>query len=561
MHPLDGKERIRECYRCKQISDTKSKYCESCISKNNEEIYGRCMECNEIITGKNWCQTCNSKRFQQNFDKWASGNDDIDKFIQNTQLSAKNCCQILEWIPYNRFNNPVFIAEGGFGEVHKATWKDGYISHWDTGKNQWSRLNKSKLVALKSLSKSQNITMEFINEITIHLRIQRVKAPQQVIRCYGISLDPKTKNYIMVMNYAKRGNLLSYLNEKRKDMNKKYKIDKWPQVNLDLNLQMWKSKFDMLFNISSGLYKIHGKRLIHRDLHIGNIVCDSIPCITDMGLCKPANYNELESKEDKFGVISYLAPEILRGGNYTQASDIYSLGIIIYVVISESPPYKNIAHDLLFALNICDGLRPEFYIKVPQIILHLIKRCLDADPLKRPDIRELARTFHGWREEYNKYYIKNEENQEELTRTELIEQIEEAEKINKSLLNNSSMTNKKHPGAIYKSIPFNFENLSEPKNSDDYYKSYENISSKKYSEPQEQIEEAEEINNNLPTTVYTSGLLNNFPEPKNSDDYYDEQNDNIISEKFSESLQIDFSQLKISDADGTKRNFSKLAYL
>ncbi|PKK65982.1 kinase-like protein, partial [Rhizophagus irregularis] len=273
----------------------------------------------------------------------------------------KNCCQILEWIPYNRFNNPVFIAEGGFGEVHKATWKDGYISHWDTGKNQWSRLNKSKLVALKSLSKSQNITMEFINEITIHLRIQRVKAPQQIIRCYGISLDPKTKNYIMVMNYAKRGNLLSYLNEKRKDMNKKYKIDKWPQVNLDLNLQMWKSKFDMLFNISSGLYKIHGKRLIHRDLHIGNI----------------------------------------------------------------------------------------------------------------------------------------------------------------------------HPGAIYKSIPFNFENLSEPKNSDDYYKSYENISSKKYSEPQEQIEEAEEINNNLPTS--------NVPLTK--------------------SLQIDFSQLKISDADETKRNFSKLAYL
>ncbi|CAB4477119.1 unnamed protein product [Rhizophagus irregularis] len=113
-------------------------------------------------------------------------------------------------------------------------------------------------------------------------------------------------------------------------------------------------------------------------------------------------------------------------------------------------------------------------VKAPQQIIRY--------PLKRPDIRELARTFHGWREEYNKYYIKNEENQEELTRTELIEQIEEVEKINKSLLNNSSMTNKKHPGAIYKSIPFNFENLSEPKNSDDYYKSYENISSKKYSE-------------------------------------------------------------------------------
>ncbi|EXX78444.1 polo kinase CDC5 [Rhizophagus irregularis DAOM 197198w] len=480
MYPLDGKELIYECIRCKQISDTESKYCENCISKNNEERYGRCKECNEIITGKNWCQTCNSKRFQQNFDKWTSGNDDIDKFIQNTQLSAKNCCQILEWIPYNRFNKPVFIAEGGFGKVHKATWKDGYISHWDTGKNQWSRLNKSKLVAIKSLSKSQNITMEFINEITIHLKIHRVKSPLQVIRCYGISLHPETKNYIMVMNYAEKGNLQNYLNKKRKKI--KYKIGKWPQVNLDLNLQMWKSRFDILFSISSGLLKIHGKRLIHRDLHIGNIVCDSIPCITDMGLCKPANYNELENKEEMYGVVSYLAPEILRGGCYTQASDIYSFGIIIYVVISESPPYYNIAHNGFLAVNICEGLRPEFDIKVPQIILHLIKRCLDADPLKRPDIKELTRTFRRWQEEYNKYYKKNEENQEESTRTELIEQIEEVEKINKSLLNNSSMINKKHPEAIYKSIPFNYKNLPEPKNPDDYYKSYENISSKKYPE-------------------------------------------------------------------------------
>ncbi|CAG8619117.1 13590_t:CDS:2, partial [Rhizophagus irregularis] len=103
---------------------------------------------------------------------------------------------------------------------------------------------------------------------------------------------------------------------------------------------------------------------------------------------------------------------------------------------------------------------------------------------------ELARTFHGWREEYNKYYIKNEENQEELTRTELIEQIEEAEKINKSLLNNSSMTNKKHPGAIYKkTIPIGQE-----------LKQNFLIKFDSQTEPQEQIEEAEEINNNLPTS-------------------------------------------------------------
>ncbi|UZO10587.1 uncharacterized protein OCT59_002167 [Rhizophagus irregularis] len=82
-----------------------------------------------------------------------------------------------------------------------------------------------------------------------------------------------------------------------------------------------------------------------------------------------------------------------------------------------------------------------------------------------------------------------------------------------------------------------------------------------YAEINNQIKEAEIINKksliNCTTTslgisykthseaIYTSRLLNfsNLPEPKNSDDYY-EENDNIISMKFSESLQIDISQLK-----------------
>ncbi|UZO25396.1 uncharacterized protein OCT59_017662 [Rhizophagus irregularis] len=50
--------------------------------------------------------------------------------------------------------------------------------------------------------------------------------------------------------------------------------------------------------------------------------------------------------------------------------------------------------------------------------------------------------------------------------------------------------------------------------------------------------------------IYESRLLNfyNLPEPKNSDDYY-EQNDDIISKKFSDSLQINFSQLNINKDD------------
>jgi serine/threonine protein kinase len=188
-----------------------------------------------------------------------------------------------------------------------------------------------------------------------------------------------------------------------------------------------------------------------------------------MGLCKPANYNESEIK--LYGVLGYLAPEILRGQNYTKASDIYSFGILMYEFISELPPYHDNAHDLTLALNICEGVRPEFKIKVPKLILHLIKNCLDAEPSNRPNARDLLIILEGLVFDMKKW---------ENGKSELIKQIEETEKINnKPPVNDLPL--KIHPEAIYKSRPLNFKDLPEPKNSDDYYEMYDNISSKKYS--------------------------------------------------------------------------------
>ena len=54
----------------------------------NEELkyrykcYGLCKECKQPNICDNWCQSCNGKRFQQNFQNWTSGNHDIDELIQ-----------------------------------------------------------------------------------------------------------------------------------------------------------------------------------------------------------------------------------------------------------------------------------------------------------------------------------------------------------------------------------------------------------------------------------------------------------------------------------------------
>src|SRR6266536_5361604 len=94
---------------------------------------------------------------------------------------------------------------------------------------------------------------------------------------YGISQDPETKNYIMVLDYAKHGSLRNYLDKEYDKLS-------------------WNKKFYYLYHIARGLFEIHAKKLIHRDLHIGNILKFTYETnITDMGLCRPADYNKLEN--------------------------------------------------------------------------------------------------------------------------------------------------------------------------------------------------------------------------------------------------------------------------
>src|SRR5581483_12005925 len=112
------------------------------------------------------------------------------------------------------------------------------------------------------------------------------------------------------------------------------------------------------------------------------------------------------------------APEVLRGNEYTQASDIYSFGIIIYEVFNGLPPYHDMAHDEFLAVKICQGIRPKFITKVPQLLEDIAKQCVDADPLKRPTADYLNETFYQW-----EYEVINKNKEE---KSEIYKQTKEA---------------------------------------------------------------------------------------------------------------------------------------
>src|ERR1700733_1496190 len=120
---------------------------------------------------------------------------------------------------------------------------------------------------------------------------------------------------MIVMQYAREGSLRQHLNNK-------------------FNELTWSNKLDNLTDIAFGLANIHDKNLTHRDFHCGNILSAGTEYtrITDLGLCKPANEKSEKSEKRIYGVLPYVAPEVLRGKEYTQASDIYGFGIVAYEV-------------------------------------------------------------------------------------------------------------------------------------------------------------------------------------------------------------------------------------
>jgi hypothetical protein len=93
-----------------------------------------------------------------------SGNEKIDDFIQERQLKISNYDDIvLEWIPYNKFNEIKETGKNGFITVYSAIWEDGPL-YKEYNYSSYTRDSK-KNVALKYLHNSQESIDFLINEV------------------------------------------------------------------------------------------------------------------------------------------------------------------------------------------------------------------------------------------------------------------------------------------------------------------------------------------------------------------------------------------------------------
>ena len=192
------------------------------------------------------------------------------------------------------------LGNGGFGKVNKV------LSKFD-----------NKYYAMKEIL-LQGKTLDEINNIKKEANTLSKFDCDNIVKYYD-SFKDKDKYYIL-MEYCDGQNLKDYIEECKKN-----------DILIEENII-----YNIIKQICLGIKKIHEMNIVHRDIKPENIFINKNKEIKigDFGISKQLNLNKTQKTNKKFGSVEYMAPEIFKNGLYNTKSDIYSLGCIIYELLT-----------------------------------------------------------------------------------------------------------------------------------------------------------------------------------------------------------------------------------
>lgn len=182
------------------------------------------------------------------------------------------------------------------------------------------------------------------------------------------------------MEYCKGGDLFTFL-EKR-----------------DFMIPESKAR-ELAHSIATGIFYLHSFGIAHRDLKPENILMtdetdDAQPKLVDFGLSKIVGPNE--TCNDPFGTLSYVAPEVLLQKPYDKSVDLWSLGVIIYLLLCGALPFDHDDDREIARQTIHDD--PDFtyetWSKIEDSTIDLIKSLLAKDKNDRMKLADVLQ--HPW---------------------------------------------------------------------------------------------------------------------------------------------------------------------
>ncbi|GAB5591360.1 hypothetical protein Unana1_06260 [Umbelopsis nana] len=289
----------------------------------------------------------------------------VENVIQNThprarkaitQIFEDDLSQYMRWYPWRWFGNMQFLGCGGFSAVYSATLKLPFISPTTELK-----------VALKIVDD------KVLNEIAVQSRAFLA------LLFSGVTVCETTGDLMMVMTYAQDGNLEDHFQQD-------------PLGDLDM-----KTITGTITRIAINIASLHDEiGMCHRNIHPRNVICaEEDYFLVDYRFSTASNEatSVTQAAKAHYGRLPFIAPEV-RQGIYTEKSDIYSLGIIIWQLVS-----KVVFPSPEIMLSDPDVYRIEPVPGVPKWYEALYTACLEPNPANRPDADEICSVVRSHNED------------------------------------------------------------------------------------------------------------------------------------------------------------------
>ena len=268
------------------------------------------------------------------------------------------------------------IGKGSFGEVYKVSKDDKFyalkmykISNEMNNSNSLTKKEKNE--NLKSIENEIKILSQLNNPFIVKLyEVFSINLNEEV---YNIKDENNDDQIIcLILELCENGDL----NDKIKE--KKQKNETFAEKEI----------LHYFYEILQGLYYLHKNRVLHRDLKTLNIFLtkDNHIKIGDFGVSKKLINNNIYAYTF-VGTPYYLSPEICQNKAYDEKSDVWSLGVIIYELITLNKPFDSQSQMGLF-MKILKG-KPAPIINTikhsysQKLINMVIENLLDKDPLTR----------------------------------------------------------------------------------------------------------------------------------------------------------------------------------
>ena len=262
------------------------------------------------------------------------------------------------------------IGAGGMADVYKG--RDNVLNRY---------------VAVKVLKKEYREDETYVKKFRSEAQAAAGIMNPNIVNVYDVGVDRGL--YYMVMELVEGITLKEYIAKKQKLS---------PKEVISITLQ-----------VCAGMEAVHKGHIIHRDIKPQNIIIsnEGKVKVTDFGIAKAASSNTTSS--NAMGSVHYTSPEQARGGFSDEKSDIYSIGITMYEMVTGRVPFDGDSTVAIAMKHLQEEIvPPSEYVPMPYSLEQIILKCTQKNAdLRYPNVTLLAQDLRRSLSDPNGDFVKN----------------------------------------------------------------------------------------------------------------------------------------------------------